>query len=79
MCLINIKKHFSVCKLLFEKEGDRERVREWKWERYGEWERSTQFGEGHINIPSNKGRVGKLLELDELLWPSMTFEVILMC
>ena len=57
------------------KEGYRERVREreGKRERYGEWERSLQFGGGHINEPSNRGRVGLLLKLDELLWPLMTF------
>ena len=62
------------------KEGGRdgywERVRE-REERNGEWEKSTQFGEGSIDGPSNRGRVGLTLKLDELLWPSMTFEVIL--
>ena len=42
-----------------------------------ERERSTQFGEGSINGLSNRGRVGLTLKLDELLGPSMTFEVIL--
>ena len=30
-------------------------------------ERSTQFGEGRINRPSNRGRFGLTLKLDELL------------
>ena len=65
------------------KEGGREgyretvREREGKRERDGEWEKSTQFVEVSINGPSNKGRVGLTLKLYELLWPSMTFEVIL--
>ena len=56
----------------------RERVRERKGkrERDGEWEKSTQFGEGSINGPSNRERVGLMLKLDELLWPLMTFVVI---
>ena len=41
-----------------------------------ESERYTQFGEGRINGPSNRGRVGLTVKLDELLRPSMTFEVI---
>ena len=51
------------------KEGDRERVRERegnKRERDGEWERSTQFGEGSINGPSNRGRVVLTLKFDFL-------------
>ena len=53
------------------------REREGKRERDGEWKKSTQFGEESINGPSNRGRVGLMLKLDERLWPSMTFEVIL--
>ena len=30
-------------------------------------ERSTQFGEGSMNRPFNRGRVGLTLKLDELL------------
>ena len=45
--------------------------------RDGEWEKSEQYREGGINGPSNRGRVGLALKLDELLWPQMTFEVIL--
>ena len=59
------------------REGYRERVREGKREQDGEWEKSTQFGEGSINRPSNIARFWLTLKLDELLWPSMTFEVIL--
>ena len=61
------------------REGYRERVREreGKIERDGEWEKSPQFGEGSINGPSSRGRVGLMLKLDELLWPLMNFEVIL--
>ena len=42
-----------------------------------ESERYTQFGEGRINGPSNRGRVWLTVKFNELLWPSMTFEVIL--
>ena len=48
-------------------EQKREIEREGKRERYGEFERSSKFGEGRINGPSNRGRVGLLLKLDELL------------
>ena len=60
--------------------GYRERVRErgGKREQDGEWEKSSQFGEGSSNGPSNRGRVELTLKLDELLWPSMTLEVILL-
>ena len=60
-----------------------ERESEGKWEREGDWERkiererSTQVGGGSIKGPSNRGRVRLMLKLDELLWPLMTFEVIL--
>ena len=40
-------------------------------------ERSPQFGGESINGPSNRGRVVLTIKLNELLWPSMTFEVIL--
>ena len=56
------------------KEGGREgyservREREGKRERDGEWDKSTQFGEGSIIGPSNRGRVGLTLKLDKLLW-----------
>ena len=58
------------------KEGGRERVkeREGKREQDREWEKSSQFGEGSRNHPIGKGLT---LKLDELLWPSMTFNVIL--
>ena len=61
------------------KEGGRERVRkgEGKREQDGEWEKSSQFGEESSNGPSNRGMVGLTLKFYELLWPSMTFEVIL--
>ena len=69
--------------LLRAKEGDGER----KWgevrtrgrlgEKDRERERSTQVGGGSIKGPSNRGRVRLMLKLDELLWPLMTFEVIL--
>ena len=54
------------------REGYRERVREIKGnrERDGEWEKE-KYG------PSIRGRVGLTLKLDNLLGPSMTFEVIL--
>ena len=42
----------------------------------GEWEKSSQFGEGSSIRPFNRGRGGLMLKLDELLRPSMTFEVI---
>ena len=50
---------------LSEKEGESKRKR--KRERVRERERSTQFGEGSINGPTNRGRVGLTLKLDELL------------
>ena len=42
-----------------------------------EKERNTHNSWGSINGPSIRGRVGLTLKLDELLGPSMTFEVIL--
>ena len=42
-----------------------------------ERKRNTQNSWGSINGPSIRGRVGLTLKLDELLGPSMTFEVIL--
>ena len=42
-----------------------------------ERKRNTQNSWGCINGPSIGGRVGLRLKLDELLGPSMTFEVIL--
>ena len=61
------------------KEGGRERVREREGnrERDGEWEKEKYIWEGSIKGPSKRGRVGLTLKLYELLWPSMTFEVIL--
>ena len=66
------------------KEGGREwyrervREREGKRERDEEWEKEIQtIRRGKINRPSNRGRVGLKVKLDELLWPSMLFEVIL--
>ena len=66
------------------KEGYRERVREREGNREqdGEWEKKREnltIWEVSINRPSIRGRVGLMLKLDEdeLLWPSMTFEVIL--
>ena len=59
------------------KEGGREgyiervREREGNRERDGEWEKSTKFGEGSINRPSNRRRVGLTLKLDALLCPSL--------
>ena len=41
---------------------------------HGDRERYTQFGGGCINGPFTRGRVGLTLKLDELLWPSMTFD-----
>ena len=38
---------------------------------------NTHNSWGSINGPSIRGRVGLTLKLDELLGPSMTFEVIL--
>ena len=57
------------------REGYRERVREreGKRERDGEWERYTQFGEERIDRPSNRGRVGLTVKLDELLWPLRSY------
>ena len=66
------------------REGYRERVkeREGNRERNGELKRKKReihtIWEGSINGPSIRGRVGLTLKLDELLWPSMTFEVILL-
>ena len=47
-----------------DREGywERERVRE----REGKRERDVEW-------PSNRGRVGLTLKLDDILWPSMTF------
>ena len=42
-----------------------------------ERKRNTHNSWGSINGPSIRGRVGLTLKLDELLGPSMTFEVIL--
>ena len=42
-----------------------------------ERKRNTHNSWGSINRPSIRGRVGLMLKLDELLGPSMTFEVIL--
>ena len=42
-----------------------------------ERKRNTHNSWGSINGPSIRGRVGFTLKLDELLGPSMTFEVIL--
>ena len=69
------------------KEGGREGYRESKRKRgeertrwtHGGWEgeKSTQFGEGSINGPSNKGRVWLTLKLDELLWPLRSYLFII--
>ena len=42
-----------------------------------ESERNTHNLCGSIKEPSIRGRVGLTLKLDELLGPSMTFEVVL--
>ena len=42
-----------------------------------ERKRNTHYYWGSINGPSIRGRVNLTLKLDELLGPSMTFEVIL--
>ena len=42
-----------------------------------ERKRNTHNSWGSINGPSIRGRVGLTLKLDELLGPSMTFEVVL--
>jgi hypothetical protein len=42
-----------------------------------ERKRNTHNSWGSINGPSIRGRIGLTLKLDELLGPSMTFEVIL--
>ena len=42
-----------------------------------ERKRNTHNSWGSIKGPSIRGRVGLTLKLDELLGPSMTFEVIL--
>ena len=62
------------------REGYRERVREREVnrERDGGWEKEITHNLGSINGPSIRGRVGLTLKLDEILWPSMTFEVILL-
>ena len=54
-------------------EKERGREREGKRERDCEWERYTQFGEKSINGPSNRGRVGLTLNLDELLKPLRSY------
>ena len=61
------------------REGYRERVREIEGNREMESERkrNTHNSWGSINGPSIRGRVGIKLKLDELLGPSMTFEVTL--
>ena len=43
-----------------------------------ERKRNTQNSWGSINGPFIRGRFGLMLNLDELLGPSMAFEVILM-
>ena len=48
------------------REGYRERVREREGKR-GRDGRVTQFGEGRVNGPSSRGRVGLTVKLDELL------------
>ena len=60
--LTAIRKEF-----LSEKEGESKRKRTRERVRERERERSTQFGEGSINGPTNRGRVGLTLKLDELL------------
>ena len=60
------------------KEGYRERVREREGNREREKREIHTIWEGRINGPSIWGRVGLTLKLDKLLWPSMTFEVILL-
>ena len=62
------------------REGYRERVREIEGNRKrdeSERKRNTHNSWGSINGPSIRGRFGLTLKLDELLEPSMTFEVIL--
>ena len=60
------------------REGYRERVREREGNREREKREINTIWEGSINGPSIMGRVGLTLKLDKLLWPSMTFEVILL-
>jgi hypothetical protein len=64
------------------REGYRERVREREGNKEGdgEWEKREihTIWEECINGPSIRGRVGLTLKFDELLWHSMTFEVILL-
>ena len=50
------------------REGYRERVREIE---------GNTIWRGKNQRSSNRGRFGLTVKLDELLWPSMTFEVIL--
>ena len=63
-----------------EREWEKERGREneMESERKDRERVSTQVEGGSFNGPYNRGRVGLTLNLYELLWPSMTFEVILM-
>ena len=56
-----------------KREVYRERVREIE----NEMERNTHNSWGSNNGPSIRGRVGLTLKLDDILGPSMTFEVIL--
>ena len=69
-------KHYTGCRIIFaqSKRGYRERVRERENEM--ESENSLQFGGGSINGPSNRGRVGLTLKLDELLWPLRSYLLI---
>ena len=65
------------------REGYRERVKEKEGNRgrNGKWEKRekyTQFWREASTEHPLWGRVGLTLKLDELLWPSMTFEVILL-
>ena len=56
-----------MCRIIFaqSKRGYRDKVRERENEM--ESENSSQFVGGSINGPSNRGRVGLTLKLDELL------------
>ena len=56
---------------------EREREREGNRERDGEWEKREKYTQFWMEGPSIRGRVGLTLKFDELLWTSMTFEVIL--
>ena len=66
------------------KEGDREGYREAVREREGKREQDGESREihtilrGSINGPSSRKMVGLIPKLDELMWPSITFEVIFM-